>query len=340
MRNYGPLRGEVARDCLALEVANQKLIANNHETYYRAMLAGGMMEECDEIPSLEETARWASNYFWDTLYRPYPGIPAEKRRASGVMEKMFKELMPLFISGNQDGLQNWLKANRPLLKSNLPDVDGNSVLMGLIKMHSTLQQRLPLMRQMIPAELQGEARRFESMLGYWRQFFGQLSKESPKQLNMPDLKRQTPLMLMAEAGDTELVGIMLQVGADPELQDWKGMTALHSACKSRVDSCVDVLLERPCKLDKLTKEARSPLHTASWAGNVHAVRRLLQLAPGMAWKRDSFGRTPLELSEYFIEHPDALKELAERRARDGKRCASKQELELIAKLLEAVAPVH
>ena len=61
VRNYGSLRGEVARDCLALEVANQKLIANNHETYYRAMLAGGMMEECDEIPSLEETARWASN---------------------------------------------------------------------------------------------------------------------------------------------------------------------------------------------------------------------------------------------------------------------------------------
>ena len=196
------------------------------------------------------------------------------------------------------------------------------------------------MRQMIPTELEGGARRFESMLGHWRQFFVQLTKESPKQLNIPDLKGQTPLMLMAEAGDTELVGIMLQVGADPELQDWKGMTALHSACKSRVDSCVDVLLERPCKLDKLTKEARSPLHTASWAGNVHAVRRLLQLAPGMAWKRDSFGRTPLELSEYFIEHPDALKELAERRARDGKRCASKQELELIAKLLEAVAPVH
>lgn len=340
VRNYGPLRGEVARDCLALEVANQKLIANNHETYYRAMLAGGMMEECDEIPSLEETARWASNYFWDTLYRPYPGIPAEKRRVSGVMEKMFKELMPLFISGDQDGLQNWLKANRPLLKSNLPDVDGNSVLMGLIKMHSNLQQRLPMMRQMIPAGLQGEARRFESMLGSWRLFFGQLAKESPKQLNMPDLKRQTPLMLMAEAGDTELVKIMLQSGADPEIQDLQGMTALHSACKSRVDSCVDVLLDQPCKLDKLTSEGRSPLHTASWAGNVHAVKRLLQLAPGMVWKRDSFGNTPLELAEYLIEHPDVLKGLGERRAQDGKRCASKQELEVIVQLLEAVAPVH
>lgn len=340
VRNYGPLRGEVARDCLALEVANQKLIANNHETYYRAMLAGGMMEECDEIPPLEETARWASDYFWNTLYKPYPGVAVEKRRASGVMGKMFKELMPLLISGDQDGLQDWIKANRPLLKSNLPDVDGNSVLMGLIKMHSTLQQRLPLMRQLIPAELQGEARRFESMLGYWRLFFGQLAEESPKQLNMLDLKRQTPLMLMAEAGDTELVRIMLQAGADPEIQDLQGMTALHSACKSRVDSCVDALLDRPCKLDKMTNEGRSPLHTASWAGNVHAVKRLLQLAPGMVWKRDSFGNTPLELAEYLIEHPDVLKGLGERRAQNGKRCASKQELEVIVQLLEAVAPVH
>lgn len=40
-RNYGPLRGEVARDCFALAVANGKLIANNHEKYYREMLAGG-----------------------------------------------------------------------------------------------------------------------------------------------------------------------------------------------------------------------------------------------------------------------------------------------------------
>lgn len=338
VRNYGPLRGKVARDCLALEVANQKLIANNHETYYRAMMAGGMMEECDEIPSLEETARWASDYFWESLYVPYPGVPAEKRRTRGLIEKIFKELMPMFISGDQVGLQDWIYTNRQLLKSSLPNVEGNSVLMGLIKMHSVLQQRLPLMRQMIPTEQQGELRQFESMLGYWRQFFGQLAKESPKQLNMPDLKGQTPLMLMAEAGDTEMVCIMLQAGADPEIQDWQGMTALHSACKSRVDSCVDTLLDQPCKLDKLTNEARSPLHTASWAGNVHAVKRLLQSAPEMVWKRDSLGRTPLELAEYFIEHPEALKALAERRAQDDKRCASEQELEVIVQLLEAVAP--
>ncbi|MEQ4619223.1 MAG: ankyrin repeat domain-containing protein [Corticimicrobacter sp.] len=339
-RNYGPLRGEVARDCFAVEVANQKLIANNHEKYYREMLAGGMMAECEKIPPIEETARWASAYFWDILYKPYPSVPVEKRRASVASQKMFEELMPLFISGDHGGQKDWITANRSLLRSNLPDVDGNSVLMGLIKMHSLFLQRLPLMRHMIPTGLQGEVRRFESMLGHWRQFFGQLAKESPKQLNIPDLKGQTPLMLMAEAGDTELVWIMLQAGADPEMQDWQGMTALHSACKSRVNSCVDALLEHPCKLDRLTNDGRSPLHTASWAGNVHAVNRMMELAPGLVWQRDSFGKTPLELAEFFIEHPDALEALAEQCARDGKRCASKQELEVIVQLLESVAPVH
>ncbi len=339
-RNYGPLRGEIARDCLAVEVANHKLIANNHEKYYRAMLAGGIMAESNEIPPLEETARWASDYFWDTLYKPYPDVPAKRRRTREVIEKIFKELMPLLISGDQGGLQDWIKVNRSLMKSSLPDVEGNSVLMGLLKMHSSFQQRLPLMRQIIPAELQGEMRRFETILGNWRQFLVQLSKESPKQLNIPDLKGQTPLMLMAEAGNTELVKIMLQAGADPEMQDWKGMTALHSACKSRVDNCVDTLLDHPCKLDKVTEDGRSPLHTASWSGHVHAVKRLSQLAPHLVWQRDSHENTPLEMVELFLENPNALEMLAEQCAQHGDRCATKNELKLIAQLLEEVAPVH
>lgn len=339
-RNYGTLRGEVARDCLALTVANGKLIANNHEKYYREMLAGGMMAECQDVPPIEETARWASEYFWDTLYKPYPGVPTKKHRASGVVEKLFKELMRLLMSGDQGGLLHWISTNRSLLKSPLPDVEGNSVLMSLIKMHTQFSSRILLMRQLIPLELQGEQRKFEAMLVHWRQFLGQLAKESPKQLNMADLKGQTPLMLMAEAGDTELLSIMLQAGADPDKQDWQGMTALHSACKSLVDGCVDTLLDHPCELDKLTQEGRSPLHTASWAGHIHAVKRLSQLAPGLVWQRDANSMTPLELAEALIEKPGALESLAKRRAQDGNRCASKKELEAIVQLLEQVPSLH
>lgn len=338
-RNYGPLRGEVARDCLAMAVANQKLINNNHEKYYRVMLTGGMMAECEEIPTFEDTARWASEYFWDTLYKPYPGFPAEKRRASKASQQMFKDLMPLLSNGDQDSLKAWIKANRQLLKSNLPDVDGNSVLMLLIKMHSSFMQRLPLMQQLAPSELRDETRHFETMLDHWQQFLRLLALNAPEQLNIQDIKGQTPLMLMTEAGDTELVRIMLQAGADPEIQDWHGMTALHSSIKSRVDSCVDALLDHPCRLDHLTYDGQSPLHTASWTANLHAVRRLLELAPALAWQRNSHGMTPLEQVESLIGNPDALEELAKRLAQDCKRCASKQELTCIAEQLEQAAPV-
>lgn len=336
-RNYGPLRGEVARDCLALEVANQKLIHNNHEKYYRYMLAGGVMAECEDVPSIEETARWASECFWNDLYKPYHGVPRLKPRSSEISHKMFEELKPLFIAGNQEGLELWIKTNRKLLSSNLPDVDGNSVIMLLIKMYTSFLKKLPLLERMVQLELKEDPALLKIMLGHLRLFLEQIARSSPKQLNIPDLKRQTPLMLMTEVGDTELVKIMLQAGADPEMQDWKGMTALHSAIKSGESGCIDALLDHPCRLDQVTHDGRSPLHTASWTGNLHAVKRLIQMAPELAWQRDSKKVTPLELVEFFIEHPEGLKNFSGVLAAQGNRCASKGELMLVMQLLEKVA---
>lgn len=330
-RCYGPLRGEVARDCLAVEVANHKLIANNHEKYYREMLAGGMMAECEAIPGIEDTARWASEYFWETLYKPYPGVPPQKRLANCASRKMFDELMPLLFTGEQNGLQVWIKANHQLLKSSLPDIDGNSALMLLIKMRTSFAQGL---HKLPAAMLKGEQQNFEIMLEHWRQFLGTLAQAAPKQLNITDFKSQTPLMLVAEAGDTELVRIMLQAGADPEIRDYQGMTALHSAIKTRNNGCVDVLLNHPCRLDNLTGDGQSPLHTAAWCANTHAIKHLLQRAPHLVWQRNSQGMTPLERVEYLIDEPKALEALAGELNKNGRQCASKQELLSVVKMLE------
>lgn len=338
-RSYGPLLGEVGRDCFAVAVATQervgrKLIVNNYEKYYRAMLAGGVMSECEEIPSIEDTARWAYTYFWDTLYKPYPSYPTQKPQSIEPFKKLFRDLLPLFKSGDQAGLKTWIKSNRQLLKSSLPDAEGNSVLMALMKLHSGFLQIFPMLQSVIPAQVRDEGERFGGMLEQWKAFLALMITESPKQLNIADLKGQTPLMLMAEDGDTEMVKTLLQAGADPDMQDWQGMTALHSACKSRVEDCVEVLLAHPCRLDIVTNEGRSPLHTATWSGHLYAVRRLAQLAPQLIRERDSQGHTPLEHAEDLIEHPDKLKALAERRAQDGKICASKSELEAIVECLE------
>lgn len=335
-RCYGPLRGEVARDCLALAVANQKLTRNNHEKYYREMLAGGMMADCEQVPTIEETARWASEYFWDTLYKPYAGVVRLKSLSRLATEEMLEKLMPLLSSNDQEGLQAWIKSNHKLLNSSLPDVDGNSVLMLLIKMRTGFLKQLPQLQQMVRFEMKGDSSLIGVVLVQFRQFLTLLINECPKQLNIPDIKGQTPLMLITEEGDTELVKVMLQAGADPEIQDWEGMTALHSAVKSGVSSCVDALLDHPCRLDKLTHDGQSPLHTASWTANMHAVKRLVEMAPDLAWQRNSQKMTPLERIEDMIENPQALKFLSDTLSAQGNRCASKSELMSVVKLLEQV----
>lgn len=333
-RNFGPLRGEVARDCLAVAVANQRLIPENHEKYYREMLAGGIVQG-SEIPGIEDAAREASDYFWSTLYKPYPDI----ERLTPLARDVAEESIRLLMAGNQQELLAWMQRNRNKLNSCLPLVTGDSLLMHWVKGRNHFLQRLPQLRQITPTELQGELTRVEFMLDHWHQAIGLLAQKASRQLHIADFKRQTPLMLIAEAGDVELVRIMLLAGADPEAQDCQGMTALHSAITSRVDSCVDALLDHPCSLSKLTCDSQSPLHTAGWTGNLHAARRLLQLAPKLAWQRNSQGMTPLERVEYLIENPPALQMLAEELRQNGRRCASRQELLTMAQLLEQAIAV-
>jgi hypothetical protein len=77
--NYGDLRGEIARDTFAIHVANQQVIPNNHEKYYRNMLAYNMIEgNTRKIPSLEDTAICVADYFWTDLYKPYPKYENKK----------------------------------------------------------------------------------------------------------------------------------------------------------------------------------------------------------------------------------------------------------------------
>jgi hypothetical protein len=329
-RNYGRLRGEIARDCLAMAVANQKLIPNNHEKYYREMLAGGMVENAS-LPSIEDTARWAADYFWSTLYKSYPGT----ERLAPLAGLEYKESLRLLMAGNQVGLIEWIQRNRRKLNNPLPMVSADSLVMSWIKALSHFKKQLPRMRHMAPSKEALED--FEKVLTHWHEGIRLLAQHAPKQLNIADFKGQTPLMLAAESGDIVLVKLMLQNGADPDLQDCRGMTALHSAITSRVDSCVDALLDHPCAVDKNTDEGQSPLHTAAWTGNRYATRRLVNLEPRLAWKRNSQGMTPLEQIKHLIENPCALQVLA--KELDGRECPSKQDLEVIVPELERAIPL-
>ena len=333
-RNYGRLRGEVARDCLATAVANQRLIPENHERYYREMLAGGMMEG-SEIPGIEDAARWASEHFWGTLYVPYPGI----ERLAPIADEKAKQIIGLVMAGDLKRLRAWVTDNRKHLKKSLPLVTGDSVLMLVVKFKANAPQLLH--RQTIaggiPA-IEMDAR-LDVLLKRWREAVTLLCQLMPQQLNLVDFKGQTPLMLVAEGGETELVRAMLKAGADPDRQDWRGITALHTAIKSHVAGCVDTLLDHPCQLDKITCDGRSPLHTAAWTANVHAIKRLLVLAPNLAWQRNEDEKTPLELVETLIDEPTALQVLAEEIGRNGGRRPSREALIRVVELLEQAPQV-
>lgn len=332
-RNYGRLRGEVARDCLATAVANQKLILGNHDRYYKEMLAGGMVEG-SEIPGIEDAARWASEYFWDTLYVPYPGI----ERLAPMAQEKAEQIIGLVIAGDMERLRAWGTDNRKQLKKCLPLVMGDSLLMLVVKFRANALRVFHLQHTdgCIPA--MGADARLDILLERWREAVTLLCQLGPEQLNLVDFKGQTPLMVVAEAGETELVSVMLKVGANPDRQDWRGMTALHTAVKSHVDGCVDALLDHPCKLDKVTCDGMSPLHTAAWTANAYAVERLLLLAPDLAWQRNTPGMTPLELVEALIEEPKALQVLTEEVSRNGGRCASREELIRVAQILQHAPP--
>jgi hypothetical protein len=68
----------IARDLLATDVVKNGFIPGNQEKYFRNMLAYGMFEM--DLGRLEDTPRWAEDYFWEDLYRPYRGVPALPRR--------------------------------------------------------------------------------------------------------------------------------------------------------------------------------------------------------------------------------------------------------------------
>lgn len=333
-RNYGRLRGEVARDCLAIAVANQKLIPESHERYYKEMLAGGMVEG-SEIPGIEDAARWASEYFWGALYVPYPGI----ERLAPIADEKAKQIIGLVMAGDLKRLRAWVTDNRKHLKKSLPLVTGDSVLMLVVKFKANVPQLLH--RQTIaggiPA-IEMDAR-LDVLLKRWREAVTLLCQLMPQQLNLVDFKGQTPLMLVADGGETELVRAMLKAGADPDRQDWRGITALHTAIKSHVAGCVDTLLDHPCQLDKITCDGRSPLHTAAWTANVHAIKRLLVLAPNLAWQRNEDEKTPLELVETLIDEPTALQVLAEEIGRNGGRRPSREALIRVAEILELAQPI-
>lgn len=289
--SFGPLRGKIARDCLAVMVANGGLAPKKHEKPVRHMLADGMIEG-SATPSLEDTAKAVAEYYWDTLYKPYPGYPVEPPASTTAFKKIFGDTFGFIEYADWEGLRAWLKKHRRSLgKKTLCEVRGDSMLLACIKfLYMDGLEHLPVPRGKLLNHMANRRKAIALLVEEW-----------PEQLNIVDFKRQSAAMLAAQQRDIETLGRLLAAGADVNLQDYKGRTVLHSAVTGGSMECLAAVLKhKPDRQWVTAEEGNTPLHTAIKMGLPGILHPLIAYAPEWVHTKNSFDFTPLGFAEKII----------------------------------------
>ena len=85
----------------------------------------------------------------------------------------------------------------------------------------------------------------------------------------------TPLHVAAKWGKGNMVGLLLDKGANLEAKTRDGLTPLHCAARSGHENVVDAMLQRGAPISAKTKNGLASLHMASQGDHVDASRILL-----------------------------------------------------------------
>jgi hypothetical protein len=78
----------------------------------------------------------------------------------------------------------------------------------------------------------------------------------------------TPALVSAFRNDAEMLKTLLDMGADAEIEDFDGHTAMHAAAASGSVHAMRVLKEYGTSVETLGRDGFSPLHRASWGSPV------------------------------------------------------------------------
>lgn len=102
----------------------------------------------------------------------------------------------------------------------------------------------------------------------------------------------------------EIIPLLLNCGAQPNIKNRKGFTALMEAVKNGYNNVIPLLLNAGADRELVDSEGNTALHHACMAGNENAVRILLSFG-ALPSKTNRFGDTPAR-SLYGNEKIDAV----------------------------------
>ncbi|MDR1236023.1 MAG: ankyrin repeat domain-containing protein [Holosporaceae bacterium] len=111
-------------------------------------------------------------------------------------------------------------------------------------------------------------------------------------VNVANKKGDTPVHLVARAGNKEIVELLLKEGADITARGENRRTALHRAAQSGSTEVVKSLLEKEADVTACDQNGLTALHYATQSWNVETVKFLLEKGAKMT-ARDNNGRTAL-----------------------------------------------
>lgn len=329
---YGGLRGEIARDGFATAIVRGALNPQTHARYYRNMLH--FMEFPNGVPSFEDAAVECEEFFWSTLYQPYPGVELFDGPGKANSVAVLKETFGLIETANWDGLRDWMARNaRHFRDGNLKDVRRSSVLMQWLKLLHEFESKMPMMRSMMPPELLGEFGKVEVLMQNRREAIRLLLEAWPEQARIADFKGQTPLMLVADNGDAELTHLLVPL-SDINAQDYLGRAALHAAVAGHSSPCLGAILDANPDVLKVSEgEGNTALHTAVRFAWLIGVRLIVEAYPGLAGHKNAGEQTPLEMAREILANYEAWCGFMQ--GKKNRQMGDKEELGKIVALLEA-----
>jgi hypothetical protein len=300
--SFGKLRGDLARDAFSLAIANQKLIPNNHEKYFRDMIYWGSFEKSNNDLSkinIYNVSRDLHEYFWTGLYKCYPAYEPLFSSSRRDFEVFGGDLL-LHIKDSKP-ISQVLKKHMALRNKQLKYPQADSVITLMMKMGYDMLAKLSNYGLAMPADIENE---IKSALSGIINAVREVAQEWPEIVNISDFKQQTPLMLAAHQKDYETVEVLLKAKADPNLKDFTGRTALHSAAASRCLESAQLLLEYGCDEKITMQEGATALHTATRMGELPIVKLLVEKSPELLLVKDSKGITPEQLARSIAEDID------------------------------------